>query len=115
MITSIHYNNEQESKNMINDKDRQEGRRGSMDAEREELQQATRRFLRSVFRTGVSVALLPVKRLPKKPQQHFYTAGREFTHGLATLVHELANGLEGLAKDTNTSTNFGENPPGELE
>src|SRR5260370_34086224 len=115
MIRSIHYNNEQESKHMINDKDRQEGQRRSMDAEREDLQQATRRFIRSVFRTGVSLALLPVNRLPRKPQQHFYTAGREFTHGLATLVHELANGLEELAKDTNTSTNFGENPPGELE
>ncbi len=117
MITSIHYNNERESKHMINDKDKQEGQRRSMDAEREELQQATRRFIRSVFRTGVSLALLPVKRLPRKPQQHFYTAGREFTHGLATLVHELANGLEELAKDTHTSTNFGENPPtnGELE
>jgi hypothetical protein len=82
-----------------------------MDAEREELQQATRRFMRSVFRTGVSLALLPVKRLPRKPQQHFSTAGREFTHGLATLVHELAHGLEELAKDTSTSTNLGETPP----
>lgn len=102
---------------MIKDKDKQEGQRRSMDAEREELQQATRRFIRSVFRTGVSLAILPVKRLPRKPQQHFYTAGREFTHGLATLVHELAYGLEEFAKDTNTSTNFGENPPtnGELE
>jgi hypothetical protein len=102
---------------MINDKDKQEGQRRSMDAEREELRQTNRRFIRSVFRTGVSLALLPVKRLPRKPQQHFYTAGREFTHGLATLVHELANGLEELAKDTNTTTNFGENPPanGELE
>jgi len=117
MITSIHYNNERESKHMINDKDKQEGQRRSMDAEREELQQATRRFIRSAFRTGVSLALLPVKRLPRKPQQHFYTAGREFTHGLAALVHELANDLEELAKDANTSTNFGENPPtnGELE
>ncbi len=96
---------------MINDSGSQEGQRRSMDAERKELQQATRRFIRSVFRTGVSLALLPVKRLPQKPQQHFYTAGREFTHGLATLVHELANGLEEVVKDTNTSTSFGEIPP----
>ena len=102
---------------MINDKDKQEGQRRSMDAEREELQQTTRRFIRSVFRTGVSLAFLPVNRLPRKPQQHFSTAGREFTHGLATLVHELASGLEGMAKETNTTTNLGENPPtnGELE
>ena len=102
---------------MINDKDKPEGQRRSMDAERKELQQTTRRFIRSVFRTGVSLALLPVKRLPRTPRQHFYTAGREFTHGLATLVHELASGLEEMARDTKTSTNLGENPPtnGELE
>src|SRR5712692_8773305 len=102
MIPSIQYNNERESKHMINDKDRQEGQRQSTNAELEELQQATRRFIRSVFRTGVRLAFLPVKRLPKKPQQHFYTAGREFTHGLATLVHELASSLEEMAKETNT-------------
>jgi hypothetical protein len=96
---------------MINGIYRQEWHKRSMDAEREELQQATRHFIRSVFRTGMSLALLPVKSLPQKPQQHFYTAGREFTHGLATLVHELANGLEEAVKDTNTSTNFGEIPP----
>ena len=67
---------------MINGKDEQEGHRRSMDAEREELQQATQRFIRSMFRTGVSVALLPVNRLPPKPRQHFHAAGREFTHGL---------------------------------
>jgi hypothetical protein len=117
MVTSIHYINEQGSECMINDKDKQEEQRQSTNAEREELQQATRRFIRSVFRSGVSVALLPVNRLPKKPQQHFYTAGREFTQGFATLLHELASGLEEMAKDTNTSTNLGENPPtkGELE
>jgi hypothetical protein len=34
---------------------KQEGHRRSMDAERKELQQATRRFITSVFRTGVSL------------------------------------------------------------
>ena len=102
---------------MINDKDKQEGQRRSMDAEREELRQTNRRFIRSVFRTGVSLALLPVKRLPRKPQQHFSTAGREFTHGLATLVHELANGLEEMAKDSSKTTTFeeGSHTSGELE
>jgi|SRR5579863_5820608 len=102
---------------MINDKDKQEGQRKSMNAEREELQQATLHFIRSVFRTGVSLSLLPVNSLPRKPQQHFHAAGREFAHGWAALIHELANGLEELTKDTNTSTNTGETPPtnGELE
>jgi hypothetical protein len=95
---------------MINGKDEQEGHRRSMDAEREELQQATQRFIRSMFRTGVSVALLPVNRLPPKPRQHFHAAGREFTHGLATLVHELADGLEKMVKDTNPSTTLGDGP-----
>ena len=93
---------------MINGKDKQEGHRRSMDAERKELQQATRHFIRGMFRTGVSVALLPVNRLPRKPQQHFQAAGREFTRGLATLIHEIADGLEGMAKDANVSANFGE-------
>lgn len=95
---------------MINGKDNQEGLRRSIDAERKELQQATRHFIRSMFRTGVSVALLPVNRLPRKPQQHFQAAGREFTRGLATLIHELADGLEEMAKDANSSTTSGEGP-----
>lgn len=96
---------------MINGREKQEGPRRTMDAEREELQQATKRFIRSVFRTGVSLAFLPVNRLPLKPQQHFHAAGREFTRGLATLVHELADGIEEMAKETNPSTPLGEGPP----
>jgi len=86
-----------------------------MHAEREELQQATKHFIRSMFRTGASFAFLPVNRLPPKPQQHFRAAGREFTRGLARLIHELGDGLEERAKDASTSTNFGEGPDGELE
>ena len=89
---------------MINGNDKQEEHRRSMDDERKELQQATRHFIRSMFRTGVSVALLPVNRLPRKPQQHFQAAGREFTRGLATLIHELADGLEEMAEDADTSS-----------
>ena len=95
---------------MINGKEKQEGPRRTMDAEREELQQATKRFIRSVVRTGVSVVFLPFTSLPRKPQQHFRAAGREFTHGLATLVHGLADGLEELAKATHPSTPLGEGP-----
>ena len=95
---------------MINGREKQERPGRNMDAEREELQQATKRFIRSMFRTGVSVALLPVNRLPRKPQQHFQAAGREFTRGLATLIHELADGLEEMAEDANTSTISGEGP-----
>ena len=100
---------------MINGRQKQEGPRRTLDAEREELQQATKRFIRSVFRTGVSVAFLPINSLPRKPQQHFHAAGREFTRGLATLVHELANGIEEMAKETNPSTPLGEGPPPDRE
>src|SRR5438874_10853910 len=95
---------------MINSKDKQERSGRRMDAESEELQQATGRFIRSMLRTGISLALLPVNRLPRKPQQHFQSAGREFTRGLATLIHELADGLEEMAEDANTSTISGEGP-----
>jgi hypothetical protein len=102
---------------MINGHDKQEGQRRSMDGEREELQQATRHFIRSIVRTGVRVALFPVNRLPPEPQEHFQTAGREFTLGVATLVHKLAERLEERAKDASTSTSSEEGPhtPGELE
>ncbi|MFL5628033.1 MAG: hypothetical protein ACJ788_20840 [Ktedonobacteraceae bacterium] len=93
---------------MINDKDRQEGYRRNMHAEHEELQQATQRFIRSLFRTGVSAALMPVTMLPREPQHHFRAAGREFTHGLATLVREFADGIEEIAKDASTPTHHEE-------
>lgn len=98
---------------MTNSQDEQRLRR-SMHAEREELRQATRHFMRSMLRAGVSVVLLPINRLPREPRQHFQAAGREFTHGVAKLVHELANGLE---ESASTSTHHGENShsDGELE
>jgi hypothetical protein len=47
----------------------------------------------------------------------FPATGREFTHGLATLVRTVSDHLEEMAKDANTSTNVGESPDtdGELE
>src|SRR5258706_16101553 len=95
---------------MINGQDKERHRR-SMDAERQELQQTSQRFIRSMFRTNVSLALLPVTKLPRKSQQHFQAAGREFTHGLATLVHEFAENLEQIAQDTSKTTNFEKNLP----
>jgi hypothetical protein len=99
---------------MINGQDKERHRR-SMDGEREELQQATQRFIRSMFRAGVSLALLPIHRLPPKPQQHFHAAGREFTHGWAALIHGLADGIEEMAEDTNPSTTLGEGLPTDEE
>ena len=92
-----------------------EGHRRSVYAEREELQQATQHFIRSMFRTGVSLAFLPVNRLPPKPQQHFRAAGLEFAHGLTTLIHGLADGLEEITEHASKSTNSAEGPDKELE
>jgi hypothetical protein len=100
---------------MITDQHKQQENRRSMDAEREDLRLATQHFIRSMFRTGVSFALLPVKRLPHKSQQHFHAAGREFTQGVATLVHELANGIEEIAKGANTTPTFEEGPQSDGE
>ena len=108
MNTSVHDSNEKGGKHMTNSKDKQEAPQRRLDAEREELEQAAERFMRSMLRTGVSLALLPVNRLPLKPRQHFQSAGREFTRGLATLVHELADGLEGMVEEANTQANCAE-------
>lgn len=70
-----------------------------LDAEREELLQATQQFMRSLFRTGVQLALVPVNMLPPEPRQHFKTAGREFTRGLATLVREMADDFEKIVEE----------------
>jgi len=69
-----------------------------MDDEREEDRRASQHFSRSLFRAGVGLALLPISVLPPEPQQHFKIAGREFAHGLAKLVHRLADGLDELAE-----------------
>jgi hypothetical protein len=102
---------------MIHEKDKQERQRRPLHAEREELQQATRRFIRSLFRTGVNVALLPVTRLPREPRRHFQAARREFTSGLATLVREFAHGIKGMTKDASAPTHHGAeaHTPGEAE
>jgi hypothetical protein len=80
---------------LINDKDAQER---TIDDEREKHQRASQHFSRSLFRAGVGLALLPISVLPPEPQQHFKVAGREFAHGLAKLVHQLADRLDGMAE-----------------
>jgi len=69
-----------------------------MDEEREEDRRASEHFSRSLFQAGIGLALLPISVLPPEPQQHFKVAGREFARGLATLVHQLADGLDEMAE-----------------
>ncbi len=83
---------------MLNDQDTQEGQARMMDDEREEGRRASQHFSQSLFRAGVGLALLPISVLPPEPQQHFKVAGREFAHGLAKLVHQLADRLDEMAE-----------------
>lgn len=69
------------------------------EGELEDLQRATQQFLRSLFRAGVNMALIPVNVLPPEPRQHFKAAGREFTRGLATLVREFADNIEKITQE----------------
>jgi hypothetical protein len=66
----------------------------------DELRESSQQFFRSLLRTGVQVAMTPVSMLPQEPRQHFLSAGREFTRGLATLAHEVSNVFDRLAEET---------------
>jgi len=65
----------------------------------DELRESSQQFFRSLVRTGVQVAMTPVSMLPQEPRQHFLSAGREFSRGLATLAHELSNVFDRLAEE----------------
>lgn len=65
----------------------------------DELRESSQQFFRSLLRTGVQVAMTPVAMLPEEPRQHFLSAGREFTRGLATLAHELSNVFDKMAEE----------------
>ena len=66
---------------------------------RDELMEASQQFFRALFRTGVHVAMTPVSMLPEESRQHFLSAGREFTRGLATMAHELSNAFDKMAEE----------------
>ena len=66
---------------------------------RDELRESSQQFFRALFRTGVQVAMTPVSMLPEEPRQHFLSAGREFTRGLAALTHELSNVFDKMAEE----------------
>ena len=70
----------------------------------DELRESSQQFFRALFRTGVQVAMTPVSMLPEEPRQHFLSAGREFTRGLATLAHELSNVFDRMAEEVKEDT-----------
>jgi hypothetical protein len=68
----------------------------------DELKEASQQFFSTLFRVGVHVALTPVSRLPEEPREHFASAVREFTHGLTTLAHELADNVDKFVEEVET-------------
>ena len=69
---------------------------------RDELNQASQQFLRTLFRVGVHLALTPVALLPEEPQEHFVSAAREFTRGLTTLARELVDNVDKIVEEVET-------------
>ena len=67
--------------------------------DRDELKEASQQFFRTLFRAGVHLAMTPVSMLPDEPREHFVSAGREFTRGLATFAHELADNFDKIVDE----------------
>ena len=70
-------------------------------SDRDELKEASGHFLRTLLRAGVHLAKAPASLLPEEPREHFASAGSEFTRGLASLVHELADNFEKIIEKVN--------------
>ncbi len=66
---------------------------------RDEFKEASQHFFRTLFRVGVHLTLAPVYFLPRDPRGHFVSAGREFTRGLTTLAHELADDVDKIVDE----------------
>jgi hypothetical protein len=71
-------------------------------SDRDELKEASQQFFSTLFRVGVHLAMTPVSMLPEEPREHFVSAGREFTRGLATLAHELADNFDKIVEEVKT-------------
>ncbi len=72
-------------------------------SDRDELMEVSQQFFRTLLRTGVHLAMTPVTMLPEEPREHFVTAGREFTRGLATLAQELAGVFDKMVDEVKES------------
>ena len=67
--------------------------------DRDELKEASQQFFRTLLRAGVHMAMTPVYMLPEESREHFVSAGREFTRGLATFAHELADNFDKIVDE----------------
>lgn len=70
-------------------------------SDRDELKEASGHFLRTLLRAGVHLAMAPASLLPEEPREHFASAGNEFTRGLVSLAHELADTLDKIIEEVN--------------
>ena len=68
-------------------------------SDRDELKEASQQFFRTLFQAGVHLARTSVNMLPEEPQEHIVSAGREFTRGLATFAHELADNFDKIVDE----------------
>src|SRR5947207_2803673 len=68
-------------------------------SDREELKEASQQFFNTFFRVGIHLAMTPMLMLPEEPREHFTSAVSEFTRGLSTLVHELADNVDKIAEE----------------
>jgi hypothetical protein len=67
----------------------------------EELKEASQHFFNTLVRALIHLARTPVPQLPEESREHFTNAVSEFTRGLSTLAHELANSVEKVAEEVN--------------
>jgi hypothetical protein len=68
-------------------------------SDRDELKEASQQFFRTLFQAGINLAKTPVNMLPEESREHFVSAGREFTRGLATFAHELADNFDKIVDE----------------
>jgi hypothetical protein len=68
-------------------------------ADFEELKEASQHFFNTLVRVGIHLTTTPVSQLAEEPREHFANAVSEFTRGLSTLAHELANTVEKVSED----------------
>ncbi len=68
-------------------------------ADFEELKEATQHFFTTLVRVGMNLATTPVSQLPEETREHFANAAREFTRGFSTLAHELATTVEKVSEE----------------
>jgi hypothetical protein len=74
---------------------------------RDELEEASQQFFRTLLRVGVRLTLAPVYLLPREPRGHFVSAGREFTRGLTSLAHELADTVDKIVQEVESDLTRG--------